>query len=39
MNYPGTVGGTNWRYRMMPGDLSPALLKRMQMMNQEYGRN
>ena len=39
MNYPGTVGGTNWRYRMMPSDLSPALLKRMQMMNQEYGRN
>ena len=39
MNYPGTVGGNNWRYRMMPGDLSPALLKRIQMMNQEYGRN
>ena len=39
MNYPGTVGGNNWRYRMMPGDLSSALLKRIQMMNQEYGRN
>ena len=39
MNYPGTVGGNNWRYRMMPGDLSDALLKRMQRINHEYGRN
>ena len=39
MNYPGTVGGTNWRYRMMPGDLSDALLKRQQRINNEYGRN
>ena len=39
MNYPGTVGGSNWRYRMMPGDLSPALLKRIQMINHEFGRN
>ena len=38
MNYPGTVGGTNWRYRMMPGDLSDALLKRQQRINNEYGR-
>ena len=38
MNYPGTVGGNNWRYRMMPGDLSGALLKRISMMNHEYGR-
>ena len=39
MNYPGTVGGNNWRYRMMPGDLSAVLLKRIQIMNHEYGRN
>ena len=38
MNYPGTVGGDNWRYRMMPGDLSDALLKRAQLLNHEYGR-
>ena len=39
MNYPGTVGGNNWRYRMQPGDLSAALLKRIQLMNHECGRN
>ncbi len=39
MNYPGTVGGNNWRYRMRPGDLSDTLLKRIRMMNSEYGRN
>ncbi len=38
MNYPGTVGGGNWRYRMQPGDLSDALLKRIQRMNQEFER-
>ena len=39
MNYPGTVGGSNWRYRMQPGDLSDAPLKRMQLLNREYRRN
>jgi 4-alpha-glucanotransferase len=38
MNLPGSVGGNNWRYRMQPGDLSDALLHRMNMLNKEYRR-
>ena len=38
MNMPGSVGGNNWRYRMMPGDLSDAFLKRMKKLNEEYRR-
>ena len=38
MNHPGTVGGINWQYRMMPGDLSDPLLKRISLLNREYGR-
>ena len=39
MNLPGTVGGTNWCYRMRENDLSEALAARLKKLNIQYGRN
>ena len=38
MNLPGTLGGTNWRWRMTPGQASPELAKRILGMTKLYGR-
>ena len=38
MNYPGTVGGSNWRYRLTGGQLSATLAERIRLINKEYGR-
>ena len=38
MNFPGTVGGNNWRYRMQPGDLNDAFCERLLKLNKEYRR-
>ena len=38
MNNPGTVGGINWKFRCLPGDLSDALAQRMRALNHDAGR-
>ncbi len=38
MNTPGTVGNGNWRYRVRPGVLTPALAERIRAMTARYGR-
>lgn len=37
MNTPGTVGG-NWRWRALPGQLSPEIAERIGVMTKMYGR-
>jgi 4-alpha-glucanotransferase len=37
MNFPGTLEG-NWRWRLHPKQLTPALAKRLAAMTQIYGR-
>ena len=37
MNYPGTVGGSNWLWRMQPVDYAP-LARRIRRLNRESGR-
>lgn len=37
MNFPGTLGG-NWSWRLRPGQLAPALTKKLATMTQIYGR-
>lgn len=38
MNIPGTIGGQNWRYRMLPTDLSGSLKQRLIILNRQYHR-
>jgi len=38
MNRPGTLGGTNWRWRMMPDQASPELAERILAITRMYGR-
>lgn len=38
MNMPGTVGGTNWQWRMAPGALTPALARRLRAEVEKSGR-
>lgn len=38
LNLPGTTGGTNWRWRIPPGSLEPALATRLLEMTRRYGR-
>jgi len=37
MNEPGTLGG-NWRWRLLPGEASPVLAKKLRMYTKMYGR-
>jgi 4-alpha-glucanotransferase len=37
MNRPGTTGG-NWRWRLRPGQLTPAILNRLAEMSAIYDR-
>ena len=39
MNAPGTVGGTNWRWRMQPGELTPQKAMDIKSMNEFFDRN
>jgi len=38
MNEPGRVNGQNWRWRMLPDALTPALCARIREMTECYGR-
>lgn len=38
MNAPGTVGGSNWRWRLCEGGLTDDLAKRMRKLAEETGR-
>lgn len=38
MNVPGTLGGTNWQWRLLPGQLDDALADRMHEYARIYGR-
>jgi len=38
MNIPSTLGGNNWRWRMLPGAASPALAKKIRRLTDVYGR-
>jgi 4-alpha-glucanotransferase len=37
MNRPATIGG-NWRWRLRPGQLTPAVLERLAVMTATYDR-
>ena len=39
MNTPGTVGGTNWKWRLKPGELTDAHAIALKDMNDFFGRN
>jgi 4-alpha-glucanotransferase len=38
MNIPGTIGGRNWRWRMLPGEAGGELADRIAAMTRLYGR-
>lgn len=38
MNTPGTLGGGNWRWRMLPGEFDDALVEQIAAMTRIYGR-
>jgi 4-alpha-glucanotransferase len=38
MNRPGTVGGTNWIWRMKQGDFKPAIAKKLKRLSEVYFR-
>ncbi|MPN17979.1 4-alpha-glucanotransferase [bioreactor metagenome] len=38
MNTPGTLGGGNWRWRMLPGEFDEALIAKIAEMTRIYGR-
>ncbi|HWP21500.1 MAG TPA: 4-alpha-glucanotransferase [Candidatus Cryosericum sp.] len=38
MNIPGTLGGNNWRWRLLPGEFTDALIERIAAMTTLYGR-
>ncbi len=38
MNTPGTLGGSNWRWRLLPGEFSVELADRIGEMTRMYGR-
>ena len=37
MNTPGTAQG-NWRWRLLPGELTPALAEKLRAVTVRYGR-
>ena len=38
MNVPSTLGGNNWRWRMLPGAATPALAAKLRTLCETYGR-
>ena len=38
MNTPGTLGGNNWRWRLLPGEFTEQLADRIGGMTRLYGR-
>jgi len=38
MNMPGTIGGSNWRWRFREGDLTPAHARRLRKLAKMNGR-
>ena len=38
MNTPGTLGGNNWRWRLLPGEFTEALVERVKETTVRYGR-
>ena len=38
MNRPGTIGGNNWRWRLLPGQLTPEIAGRLGVLAQTYDR-
>ena len=38
MNFPSTIGGNNWKWRMLPGAADAALARRLRQWNQEAER-
>lgn len=38
MNIPGTLGGNNWKWRLLPGDVTDALIEKISCMTKMYGR-
>ncbi len=37
-NTPSTLGGDNWRWRLVPGQLTPELAARIRLLTRSYGR-
>lgn len=38
MNIPGTLGGNNWRWRLLPGEFTDELIEKIAAMTTLYGR-
>ncbi|MEN6417858.1 MAG: 4-alpha-glucanotransferase, partial [Clostridiaceae bacterium] len=38
MNIPGTLGGNNWRWRLLPGEFTEELIEKIAAMTTLYGR-
>ncbi len=38
MNIPGTLGGNNWRWRLLPGEFTDELIEKISAMTTIYGR-
>lgn len=38
MNIPGTLGGNNWRWRLLPGEFTDELIEKIAAMTTIYGR-
>ena len=38
MNIPGTLGGNNWKWRLLPGEITDELIEKINTMTKMYGR-
>ena len=38
MNIPGTLGGNNWKWRLLPGEITSDLIEKISVMTKMYGR-
>lgn len=38
MNIPGTLGGNNWKWRLLPGEITDELIEKISAMTKMYGR-
>jgi 4-alpha-glucanotransferase len=38
MNIPGTLGGNNWKWRLLPGEITEELIEKISAMTKMYGR-
>ena len=38
MNIPGTLGGNNWKWRLLPGEITDELIEKINAMTKMYGR-